>query len=312
MTLWLGLAMIAACEALLFADVRLSNRGAVQSSADLEELCSHRFEGSFRSLARYVAFNITPLAWLGYIVFLEGALKWQSGTSPVRRRPNHFALLALASVFIWCVFDAINFWAGMRAWEYIGMPPRFSQRISGYLLSFATIVPGMLMTGQVLLNIGCFDWARSPRWRMPRWAKWLALLAGVAMFTWPLVHPTPATSLTVWTSLVFFLDPINQKLKRPSMFSDWQNGWYGRTLAAATGGLICGLLWEFWNYWALTKWIYHLPFLGSLEDYRYFQMPVLGLIGFIPFGIECWVMWQTIRIPLDGLVEPLPCDRDLL
>jgi hypothetical protein len=96
------------------------------------------------------------------------------------------------------------------------------------------------------------------------------------------------------------------------MWRDWQHGWYGRTLACFGGGLLCGFLWEFWNYWALSKWVYHLPFLGSLENYRYFEMPLMGLIGFLPFGIECWVMWQLIRIPFDGLVEELPDDRTLM
>ena len=87
---------------------------------------------------------------------------------------------------------------------------------------------------------------------------------------------------------------------------------FGRTLAAFTGGLMCGFLWEFWNYWALTKWTYNLPFLGSIERYKYFEMPLPGLLGFLPFGIECWIMWQLIRIPLDGLAEPLPDDHALL
>jgi hypothetical protein len=71
-------------------------------------------------------------------------------------------------------------------------------------------------------------------------------------------------------------------------------------------------LWEFWNYWALAKWVYDLPFLGSWQHVKYFEMPMIGLIGFIPFGIECWIMWQLMRIPLDGLVEPLPDEKSLL
>jgi hypothetical protein len=87
---------------------------------------------------------------------------------------------------------------------------------------------------------------------------------------------------------------------------------FWRAAALFAGGLVCGLLWEFWNYWALAKWVYHLEFLGPLEHIRYFEMPVLGLLGFLPFGAECWVMWQTIRIALDGLAEPLPDERSLL
>lgn len=299
-------------EFLLFYDVRRSGRGAVHTQAAIDALLRERPKGWLPILGRIVAINMTALAWVAYLVMLEGVLGWQSGRSPVRRRPHHFALLCLASIFIWCVFDLINFGGGTLSWIYIGLPTRMSDKFLGYFFAFATIVPGMLMTGEVMLGAGVFDWARSREWRMPRWAKWLALIAGAAMFAWPLLVRNAITNLTLWTSLLFLLDPINLKLGRPSMFGDWQNGWYGRTLAAFSGGLLCGLLWEFWNYWALTKWTYHLPFLGSWERLRYFEMPAAGLLGFIPFGMECWVMWQTIRILLDGLAEPLPDESNLL
>jgi hypothetical protein len=311
-TLVLGLAIIFICEALLLADVRISGRGPMHTEPAMEAFDrDHPPSGVFQAIARCVSVNITPLAWLGYIVFIEGLLTLQTGTSPIRRRPHHFALLCLASVFIWCVFDWVNFYS-IRAWRYVGMPESFDQRALGYLLAFGAIVPGMLMSGQALMNMRAFDWARAPSWRLPRWAPWLSLIAGVAMFLWPWFHPDPITNLTLWASLVFLLDPINYWLGRPSMWRDWERGWFGRTLACFAGGLVCGLLWEFWNYWALTKWIYRLPFLGGAEHIRYFEMPVLGLIGFLPFGLECWVMWQTIRIALDGLAEGLPDDRSLL
>ncbi|HSI33826.1 MAG TPA: hypothetical protein VK986_09600, partial [Tepidisphaeraceae bacterium] len=200
----------------------------------------------------------------------------------------------------------------------------------GYVVAFGTVVPGMLLTGQALIELGAFNWARSSKREpsdlsrdevrpahfahrtFPHWGLWLSLLIGLAMVAWVVVARTPVTNFVLWTSLVFLLDPINYWLGRPGMFRDWERGWFGRTLAACAGGLICGFLWEFWNYWALTKWTYHLPFLGATEQYRYFEMPLVGLLGFIPFGIECWVMWQFMRVKLDGLAEPLPSDRDLL
>ncbi len=311
-TLWVGLLIMLACEALLFSDVALSGRGAVHTQAAIETIQQQEPRTAFGMAARWVAANMTPLVWAGYLIFLEGVLTLQTGTSPVRRRPNHFAMLTLASVLIWCVFDWVNFYY-IRAWDYIGMPESFFVgRAWGYFVAYAAIAPGMLMSGQVLINLGWFDWARSASWRMPKWAKWVALVVGLLMFIWPLVHPNPVTNLTLWTSLVLLLDPINQKLGRPSMFRDLQKGWWGRTLAAFAGGLACGFLWEFWNYWALTKWTYHLPFLGAAEHVKYFEMPLPGLLGFLPFGLEAWVMWQLMRIPLDGLVEGLPDERSLL
>lgn len=307
----MGLGIILVCEALLFADVALSHRGAVHSNSQVVRILMDRPAGVVGKAARFVAVNMTPLAWTGYLIFLEGVLAIQQGQGPIRRRPHHFATLFLASIVIWCVFDWVNFYY-IKAWDYVGMSPRFADRFAGYVVAFGAIVPGMLMSGQVVLNLGWFDWARSPSWRMPAWAKWVTLAAGAGMFAWPILRPDPVTNLTLWTSLVFMLDPINLMLGRPSMFRDWQAGWYGRTLAAFAGGLMCGFLWEFWNYWALAKWTYNLPFLGAAEHVRYFEMPVIGLIGFIPFGIEAWVMWQFMRIPLDGLVEPLPDERSLL
>jgi len=309
-TLWIGLAIIIAIEALLFLDVARTGRAAVKTDADVLALAPPTT--LLEWLGRFASFNITPVAWFGYIIFLDGVLSLQRGGSPIRKRPHHFAMLFLASIFIWCVFDTINFY-GIGAWSYVGMPPHPWGRLIGYFIAFGTIVPGMLLSGQLLMNLGLFDWARFRPWPgMPGLVLGVSFVAGLLMLIWPIVHHDPVTNLTLWTSLVFLLDPINYLLGRPSMWRDWQQGWYGRTLACFSGGVLCGLLWEFWNYWALSKWVYHLPFLGQLEQYRYFEMPIIGLIGFVPFGIECWVMWQLIRIPLDGLVEPLPDDRSLL
>lgn len=309
-TLWIGLGIILLSEALLFTDVFATPRGVVKSDQAILDL--PRPEGALRIAARLAAFNITPFAWFGYLFFLDGVLSLQRGGSPIRRRPHHFAMLFLASITIWCVFDTINFY-GIKAWDYIGMPPGRINRLVGYFIAFGTIVPGMLMSGQMLMNLGLFRWAQYRPWRrMPQSVLVASLIAGAAMLVWPIVHHDPITNLTLWTSLVFLLDPINYWLGRPSMWRDWSNGWYGRTLACFAGGLLCGFLWEFWNYWALSKWIYDLPFLGPAEHVRYFEMPLPGLLGFLPFGIECWVMWQLIRIALDGLVEPLPDDRTLL
>ncbi|MGZ5435395.1 MAG: hypothetical protein ACXW3F_04990, partial [Pyrinomonadaceae bacterium] len=59
-----------------------------------------------------------------------------------------------------------------------------------------------------------------------------------------------------------------------------------------SAGLVCGFLWEFWNYWALSKWTYTVPYFG---DIKIFEMPVLGYLGFPPFAIECWAMYIFVR-----------------
>jgi hypothetical protein len=96
----------------------------------------------------------------------------------------------------------------------------------------------------------------------------------------------------VWLGLILMLDPINALRGNPSIAGDIIRGNYQRLLALLASGGLCGLLWEFWNYWALTKWTYTVPYFGSV---KMFEMPVLGYLGFPPFAVECWAMYVLIR-----------------
>jgi hypothetical protein len=142
-----------------------------------------------------------------------------------------------------------------------------------------------------------------------------ATAAGFGMTAWALLVQQPIGTMTLWTGLIYLLDPLSAKLGGPSLLRDWEAGRWGRTAALFAGGLFCGFLWELWNYWAIAKWTYHLPFLGALEPVRYFEMPVVGLLGFLPFAAECWVALNVIIALLDRLrlrvAEPLP-DRDAI
>ncbi|MEX0887605.1 MAG: hypothetical protein WD009_14330 [Phycisphaeraceae bacterium] len=153
-----------------------------------------------------------------------------------------------------------------------------------------------------------------PGWR----SEALSLGVGVGFVAFVFYARDPIANLTLWVGLIYLLDPINRRwLGQPSLLGDWVAGRLGRTVALFAAGLTCGLLWEFWNYYALAKWTYNLPFLGPLQAYRYFEMPWPGMLGFLPFAAECWVVLHAIiglahKLPL-RLAEPLPApDRDVL
>ena len=215
LTGWIGLSIILLCEVMLFADVVISNRGAVETESAVSAILQNRPSTLFAKVARLIAINMTALVWVGYLLLLEGVLTRQNGRSAVRARPHHFALLCLASVFIWCVFDAINFRRGMCAWEYIGIPHAFENRILGYLFAFAAIVPSMLMSGQVLMNARWFDRLRGCAWRLSPTGWWMIVIVGAIMCAWPLIACATRSPISrSGRSLVFLLDPINLKLGR--------------------------------------------------------------------------------------------------
>ena len=63
-------------------------------------------------------------------------------------------------------------------------------------------------------------------------------------------------------------------------------------IALIVASLICGFLWEFWNYWAVTKWTYTIPFLGFL---KIFEMPILGYLGYPLFAWSLYAMFWFVH-----------------
>jgi hypothetical protein len=293
----IGLALLVVLQGLHFADVvGLTAGSAVQPYSAI------------------VRANITPLAWCAYLMAMLGVLTVLDGRSYVRRFRNRFLVCWLWAVPAWCYFDWMNFYfmrdpaTGLRAWEYINLPPDLADRFLGYLIAFGAIAPG---TAEVL-----------QRWRFWKLSVIRPLenrnlqienriaagvfLLGAALVPIPVFVGTPASNMAIWVGTWALLDPINRYFGRPSILADWFAGRFGRSVSLGLAGLLCGLLWEFWNYWSLTKWQYHLPFLGAWEKYKYFEMPVAGLMGFVAFGIETWAMWQTSLVVLSAFVEAEP------
>lgn len=292
-----GLGLIFVSEALLGYDLVLRG-GAVLPSQPLPPP-----EGRFGWFARQVAVNMTALCWVGALLVLDGILTLlrQRGPelkgSPVRLETRRFLFCFFVSIPIWLSFDWINF-AVLGAWQYHGLPENLVHRYTGYFFAFGAICPALFLCAQVYQDLG-FASLKGPQLMVGPRVEVLIFGLGVVFIAYPLVVCDPSGTLTLWLAWFFLLDPVNRRLGAPSLLADWAAGTWGRTLSLMAAGATCGLLWEFWNYWAVAKWTYNLPFLGWLEAYRYFEMPIVGLLGFPPFAIECWVMFQTTILVLE-------------
>ena len=316
-TLVSGTGVIFIAEALLAVDVA-ARGGAVVPYHELPPP-----EGVWLYIARFVALNLTPICWFGALLILDGLLLILARTrahnsarqsSPVRERPKRFALCVGASIPIWLLFDWANF-SFLRAWDYHGLPENFLHRNAMYFFSFAAICPAMFLLAEVFQRLG-FRRLRGPSLRLSSAGEIAVAMLGLSCLVFPLIVQRPVGTVTIWLGWLFLLDPINGRFGAPSLLGDLRRGSWSRTVSLMVSGITCGLLWEFWNYWATAKWTYDLPFLGHLEEIRYFEMPVLGMFGFPFFALECWVMFQSVVILVDktlgGPVEPLPSDSALL
>lgn len=281
-----GLAIILGAEILLYIDF-VARGGIVVPAAPLPAPT-----GAIGAFARWTATYMTPICWIGYLLVFDALLTLRSRDgSPVRQRPRRFAACVILSVPVWVVFEIVNA-VSLRAWAYHGLPDDPVVRNLAFAMAFATICPAMFLTAELFQQLGLRD-LRGPSLRTGRRAEAVLMASGIASLTFALLAQDPVGSFGLWLAFTLLLDPVNRRLGAPSILADWQDGRWGRTVALVAAAVACGFLWEFWNRWAVGKWTYDLPFLGALEHIRYFEMPVIGISGYLPFGIECWVMYQS-------------------
>ncbi len=230
------------------------------------------------------------LAWWPYIFFVDWLVKRKTGNSLILDRTKEFLALIPWSTFIWLIFEWFNLF--LKNWHYVDLTPNIFLRWLGYFLSYGTVLPGLFETYELLEAYGVLKNIRPRALSSPeRLYPWFTLL-GILFLLLPVAYPRYFFPL-VWGGFFFLLEPINHALSAPSILRDWQEGNGRKFYLFLLSGLICGFLWEFWNYWAISKWVYTVPFVGKV---KLFEMPVLGFLGFPPFAVECYVMMNFINL----------------
>lgn len=233
-------------------------------------------------------YAFTPL-WLGYILTVDGVLLWRTGTSPLARAGARWLWFFAASVPLWWVFELLNERA--QNWRYL-TPVRYSAVEYALLASiaFSTVIPAVLTTTELLRSLRLDPLRRLPAWRLPAGGLLATHLAGWLMLAALLVWPRYFFPV-VWLALIFILDPLVDRLGGRSLARYLRRGDWSPVFNLAAATLICGWFWEMWNFYALPKWIYAVPFVGV---WRVWEMPLLGYGGYIPFGVEIFVFYSLI------------------
>jgi hypothetical protein len=229
-------------------------------------------------------------AWWAYILICDSLVYKMRGNSLLMSRTKEFFLLMPWSVAVWLFFELVN--VSLNNWYYINIPRNTLQRWIGYMVAYSTVLPGLFETTELLGSIGLYRGysvaaiPASRRWYIPFW-----IVGGVFLIL-PVIAPRYGFPL-IWGSLIFLLEPINHRFGGKSLMRDWERGDPRKFLLLLTAGLACGLLWEFWNFWARSRWVYTVPFF---EEIKGFEMPLMGFLGFPPFAIECYVIYNFISL----------------
>src|SRR5579864_5732353 len=236
-----------------------------------------------------VATYFTPVAWSAYILIADGAVLALTNRSRLNDAPITLARMALLSIPLWLVFEAYNL--RLQNWAYVGVPRGWPAALAGYGWSFATITPAIFETSDLVQAM--MPAMPIEPWKISRGIEDAMMVSGAACLIVPLVVPRHAAAYLfalVWLGFILLLDPLNHRLRLPSFLGDLSDGFARRFYGFLGSGWICGWLWEFWNNWAHAKWHYTFP---MFQQWKIFEMPAPGYLGFIPFALECFAMYVT-------------------
>ncbi len=201
------------------------------------------------------------------------------------------------SVIVWLFIEIWNF--RLHNWLYVGVIELTWLRWLAYAVSFATVLPAILEVDTLFGNFGLARRVPGPVIRVSESLLNGCVLAGLLMLTLVMLLPRYCFPL-LWVGIVFILDPVIYRRDRVASFlGQAARGSYARLLRLMLAGLLCGVLWEFWNYWSGAKWIYAIPLF---DFWKVFEMPLVGYLGFMPFALECYLFWQLLRLVRESYV----------
>jgi hypothetical protein len=238
----------------------------------------------------------TPL-WLGYVLAMNALVHRRTGYSLLTERPAWFVSLFPASAAFWWLFEYLNRF--VRNWHYVGIQASgdWDYFLQG-TLPFSTVLPAIASTWIWLRQFPRLEALRLPAVRAGPAAASAAVVAGAlglaAIGPWP-----EAFFPMLWLGPLLLLCGLQQLLTGTNLLAPLARGDWRPLLQPALAALACGLLWEFWNYWSLAKWQYSIP---RVQRLHVFEMPLLGYAGYLPFGVTCALVMDTLA----RLVERRP------
>lgn len=243
-------------------------------------------------------YTFFPL-WFGFILVLDGLNVARTGSSPLTRNWRGFVLLFLLSMPFWWLFEILNL--PVQNWVYFFDHPIDTNTVNGWIeyhlyssICFSTVLPAVLEIAGILASFSALRPRLTPHDPGPKVKVSTAIILmmiGVVCLVLPIFFPYYAFGL-IWLGVAFLLDPINNLARTKSALGHLLAGDWRFYVLLPLSALCCGFFWEMWNSLALPKWIYTIPLVESWRIPHFFEMPIIGYSGYLPFGIELFVMYQ--------------------
>ncbi len=228
-------------------------------------------------------------AWTGLIFTFDRLIARSEGRSLIARLgAAPFVCLMLWSAVNWFLYELANL--RLHNWYYVLVTDHDVARCVGTVLAFGTVLPGVFWIDHWLGTQGVLTSIRTRPIALSAARLTGLQLMGVVFLALCLIDPDHFYPL-IWGVTALMLAPANYRRGIDGWLSHWQRGELGPTLRMLLAGVIAGGFWEFFNFWARGRWIYTVP---GFDEWKIFEMPVLGFIGFPAFALECACAYRLL------------------
>lgn len=251
-----------------------------------------------------------PLYW-GFTLMLDGwAYIRNGGNSLISHSFREVLAMGVASISGWLIFEFLNFFV-LDNWIYP----------AGNILDDDEFVIYAVLGSSGLMPM-CFEWyyilktsrffrnrfTYGPKLNIPDWAVSAILITGLASLSVIAFFPDLLFGF-LWVAPLCILAAVLSKLSIWTPFALLKEGNWTPVLLFNITYLIQGFLVECWNYFSATHlddgtilthnpdyWSYSVPYVNVLHV---FEMPLLGFLGYMPFGLYCVIWWLSFAYLLN-------------
>lgn len=228
-------------------------------------------------------------AWYPTLLILDGLASLRGRHPSLLAHPALAASLLAWSPVVWLAYEAANF--RLQNWYYVMLPGHPVERWAGIVLSFATVLPAVVLAERALDALRVFAARRTRPLHVRAWHLRASAGIGVAAIALALWRPTLFYPV-IWGAGLFLVEPlVYRRAPALSLLRDLERGEWGRAGRLLLGGLAIGILWEGYNHLAEAGWIYTVP---GLERLKIFEMPPLGFLGFPVFALSAWALYAAL------------------
>lgn len=243
-----------------------------------------------------------PLFW-GLVLMIDGWVYVRNGgKSMVSHRPQELIGIGVSSALGWMLFEYLNFFVD-RNWFY----PFGNQIDRETFLLYAIVIS----TGLLPLSFVFYDlfntipvlkkrFNEGPKFILHEKIKTVLLILSVLSLFAAGLFPD-ALFFALWMSPAMVIGLVLDKVGIWTPLRSIGKGNWRPALIFSLTYLAAGLCLECENYFSAARvngapvfseqpafWQYNLPYVNR---FHLFEMPILGFIGYMPFGLYCWFWW---------------------